>query len=229
MNRKALHTISYGLYILSSVKNDEEYNGQIANTVFQVTSEPPAIACCVNKENLTHEFINDSGVFAASVLSKEAPMSLIGTFGFRSGRDIDKFSDIDYVTKKTGAPIPTENVLSYIEAEVTRKIDLGSHTMFIGKVIDAEVLAEGEPMTYSYYHEVKGGTAPKAAPTHIEEEETQSEENVQKYRCTVCGYVYDPKKGDPDSGIEPGVSFEDLPEDWVCPVCGASKEKFEPV
>ena len=95
MNNRTLHKISYGLYIVSSKKGDK-LNGQIANTVFQITSEPPTIAVSINKGNLTHDYIAQSGVFTVSILSEQAPMELIGKFGFKSGRDIDKFAGIDY-------------------------------------------------------------------------------------------------------------------------------------
>ncbi|HDN85414.1 MAG TPA: rubredoxin [Candidatus Aerophobetes bacterium] len=82
-------------------------------------------------------------------------------------------------------------------------------------------------MTYAYYHEVKRGTSPSSAPTYIKEEKKKEKGKMIKYKCTVCGYIYDPEKGDPDSGIKPGTPFEELPDDWVCPVCGASKDAFE--
>ncbi len=228
MNPKTLHKISYGLYVISSKKADK-FNGQIANTVFQITSEPPTIAVSINKQNLTHEFIQESKVFAVSILSQETPMKFIGHFGFKSGRDIDKFKslDINHKVGMTGAPIVLENSIGYLEVEVIDSMDVGTHTVFIGKVIDAEITGDGEAMTYTYYHEVKRGTAPKTAPTYIKEESREEINKMEKYKCTVCGYIYDPEKGDPDSGIKPGTPFEKLPDDWVCPICGVGKDKFE--
>ena len=168
MDPKILHKISYGLYIISSV-NGDKFNGQIANTVFQITSDPPTIAVSINKDNFTHDFILDSKVFTVSILSTEAPMKFIGRFGFKCGRDIDKFEDMDYKPGKTGAPIVLENSIAYLEAKVINSLDVGTHTLFVGEVVDAQALKDGEPMTYSYYHEIKGGKAPKAAPTYIEE------------------------------------------------------------
>lgn len=225
MNLKALHQISYGLYVIGSRKGDQ-LNGQIANTVIQVCSEPPTISVCINKGNLTHEFIKDSGVFTASVLSQDTPLSFIGHFGFKSGRDIDKFEGVNYKAGDTQAPIVIDYTLSYLEAKVVTEVNAGTHTCFIGEVVGAEVLGEGEPMTYAYYHQVKRGTTPKTAPSYIEERKETTPE-VVKYKCTVCGYVYDPEKGDPESNIAPGTPFEDVPNDWVCPVCGASKDEFE--
>lgn len=166
MDPKILHKISYGLYIISSV-NGDKFNGQIANTVFQITSDPPTIAVSINKDNFTHDFILDSKVFTVSILSTEAPMKFIGRFGFKCGRDIDKFEDMDYKPGKTGAPIVLENSIAYLEAKVINSLDVGTHTLFVGEVVDAQALKDGEPMTYSYYHEIKGGKAPKAAPTYI--------------------------------------------------------------
>ncbi len=228
MNIKTLYKVSYGLYVVGSVKN-EKYNGQIANTVFQITSEPPTIAVSINKSNLTHEFIKESKVFAVSILSKETPMRFIGHFGFKSGRDTDKFKDVKYKSGITGAPVVLEYTIAYLETEVTNMVDVGTHTIFIGKVVDAEILGTGEPMTYAYYHEVKKGKSPKTAPTYIKEENKKETKGVKKYRCKVCGYVYDPEKGDPDSGIVPGTPFDKLPDDWVCPICGAGKEEFEEI
>ena len=227
MNRKALQKISYGLYIICS-KKDEKYNGQIANSVFQVTSDPPTIAVSINKNNLTHDFIANSKVFTMSILCEKAPMTYIGTFGYKSGKDIDKFKDIKYRIGKTGVPIVLDNALAYIEAECIEQISVGTNTIFIGKIIDADVLSEDRCMTYEYYHIVKGGKSPKNAPTYIENEKTKKKEvkKMDKYVCDVCGYIYDPEKGDPDHGVEPGTSFDDVPDDWVCPVCGAGKESF---
>ncbi len=227
MDLTAFFKLSYGLYVVSS-KKGEKLNGQIANAVFQVTAEPPLIAISINKQNLTCEFINDSKVFSISVLSKETPMQFIGKFGFKSGREIDKFSDIKFKIGKTGAPIATENAIAYFEANVVKTIDTGStHTIFIGEIVDAGNIEKGEPMTYAYYHEIKRGKSPKTAPTYIKEEKKKEDNKVKKYVCTVCGYVYDPEVGDPDNGIAPGTSFEELPEDWVCPVCGVGKDSFE--
>ena len=225
-NLKALHKICYGLYVISSVRN-EKLNGQIANTVFQITSTPATIAVSINKQNLTHEFIKESKVFTVSVLAKEASMKFIGHFGFKSGREIDKFSEVNYKLGVTGAPIVLEYSIAYLEAEVVSTVDVGTHTIFIGTIVDADILNEGEPMTYAYYHTVKKGKSPKTAPTYIEEKNQKEENKMKKYRCAVCGYIYDPEKGDPDSGVNPGTPFEQLPDDWVCPVCGVEKTEFE--
>ena len=225
MNLKALHMISYGLYVIGSRKGDR-LNGQIANTVIQVSSQPPLISVCINKENLTHEYIRSSGAFSVSVLSQDTPLSFIGHFGFKSGRDIDKFEGVNYKIGETQAPIVLDHALAYMEAKVTQEVDAGTHTDFIGDLVAAEVLREGEPMTYAYYHQVKRGTTPKTAPSYVEERK-EAAPKMAKYECSVCGYVYDPEVGDPDGDIPPGTPFEKLPEDWVCPVCGASKDEFE--
>jgi flavin reductase (DIM6/NTAB) family NADH-FMN oxidoreductase RutF/rubredoxin len=225
MDSSALHTIGYGLYIIGS-RNLKRLNGQVANTLFQVTAEPPAIAVAINKSNLTHEFIKESRVFTASVLAKETPLAFIGHFGFKSGREIDKLKGFNYILGETGAPIVTDHALAFMEAKVKQKLDVGTHTIFVGELTGAEVLAEGDPMTYAYYHLVKRGTTPRTAPTyHKEKEEVTTK--MDKYQCTVCGYIYDPEQGDPDGGIAPGTPFEKIPDDWVCPVCGAEKSQFE--
>jgi rubredoxin len=114
-----------------------------------------------------------------------------------------------------------------LECEVLSSTDVGTHTIFIGKVVDCEVLSDADPMTYAYYHQTKGGKSPKTAPTYVKEEKAPAAATGEKYKCKVCGYVYDPENGDPDSGITAGTKFEDLPDDWVCPVCSAPKSEFE--
>ena len=108
-------------------------------------------------------------------------------------------------------------------------MDVGTHTAFLGKIVDAQMIKEGEPLTYAYYHQVKSGKSPKNAPTYIPHEPVKRAADSARYRCTVCGYIYDPDQGDPGAGIKPGTSFESLPEGWVCPVCGVGKDKFEKV
>lgn len=224
MDKAAFYKLSYGLYVVSSRK-DDLFNGQIANTTFQVSSEPPTIAVGINKQNLTHEYIQASGKFAVSAISKSVPMQFIGLLGFKCGRDINKFEKLNIRIGKTGVPIVLDHAVAYIEAEVVNEMDCGSHTIFVGRVRDCGILnADEEPMTYAYYHEVKRGKSPKTAPTY------QAPDNVEredKYACSVCGYVYDPVNGDPDSGVKPGTKFTDLPADWMCPICGADKSKFE--
>ena len=231
MDLKTLHKVSYGLYIITSTNNDK-INGQIANVLFQITSEPARVAISINKQNLTQEYIKKSKVFAASILSVNAPMTLIGNFGFKSGRDIDKFKDINYNIGKTKSPIVTDGSLAFVEGKIIDSIECGTHTIFIGEVVNAEILSDDKPMTYEYYHKVKGGVSPKTAPTYmksIDETVKKEEEKMDKYVCKVCDYVYDPEKGDPDNGIDPGTKFEDIPDDWVCPVCGVGKDLFEKV
>ena len=165
MDPKTLHKIPYGIYIISSRK-DDKLNGQIANAIFQVTAEPPTVAVSINKQNLTHEYIDYSKVFSASILYKNTPMPFIGTFGFKSGRTIDKFKNVNYKIGKTQAPIVLDHTLAYFEARVIDKLSIGTHTIFVGKIEDAEVLTNEPTMTYEYYHEVKGGVSPKTAPTY---------------------------------------------------------------
>lgn len=182
----------------------------------------------MNKQNLTNSFISESKVFTVSILSQDTPLSFIGSFGFRSGRDVDKFQAVDYKVGRTGTPIVLDNALAYLEAEVINQMDIGTHNMFIGEVVAADVLEEGEPMSYAYYHQVKRGSTSKTAPLYIEDKK-EAVSKMEKYRCTVCGYIYDPEKGDPEGNIKPGTPFEKLPDSWVCPVCGASKDQFEKV
>lgn len=164
LDSRVFRDLSYGLYIVTS-KHAGKINGQIVNTVIQVTSDPPRVAVIINKKNLTHEYIMGSGVFAAMVLDEKVPMVFLGPFGFRSGRDIDKFEKAVFKTEDTGAPIITENTLSMLEAEVFESIDLGTHTIFVSDVLNSEVLNQGVPLTYRYYHENLKGKTPPNAPS----------------------------------------------------------------
>jgi flavin reductase (DIM6/NTAB) family NADH-FMN oxidoreductase RutF/rubredoxin len=228
MNRAALHHISYGLYIVTSGQ-DGKFNGQIANSIIQTTSKPATLAICINKENYTHELIQSSRKFTVSIVSEAAPMTFIGLFGFKSGRAVDKLKDVKTKPGVTGVPIVLDHSIGFIEAEVEGELDCGTHTIFVGKVVEADLTGPGEPMTYAYYQNVKGGKSPKTAPT-FDQDAAATKPKVPataRYVCSVCGYVYDPAKGDPDSGIAPGTRFEDIPDSWTCPVCGAEKAKFE--
>jgi len=228
MDPTTLHKISYGLYVVCST-NGQKNNGQIANALIQITSKPQTIAISINKQNLTHEYIKKSKLFTLSILSEETPLKFIGKFGFKSGRDLDKFTNTKVTMSKTNVPIVLDYSLAYIEAKTINSLDVGTHTIFIGNVTDADNLSKGKPMTYEYYHKVKGGYSPKTAPTYssmVDKKQQKEENTMEKFVCDVCGYIYDPKKGDPDNGIKPGTKFEDIPTDWVCPVCGAGKDQF---
>ena len=233
MDLKALYRISYGLYVVSSIKGGK-LNGQIANTIFQITSEPPTLAVSINHTNLTWEYIKESRVFAASILSQETPLNFIGTFGFKSGRDINKLEGVNYKIGTTGAPVVLDNAVAFLEANVVGELDCGTHTIFLGRLADAGVLTEKPAMTYDYYREIKKGVTPKTAPSYVDLKKeapaaapappTQAQQ--AKYKCDVCGWIYDPAVEDPDGGIKPGTPFEAIPNNWVCPVCGADKSQF---
>ena len=229
-NPQCLYNLTYGLYVVTACADGKD-NGQIANTVFQVTADPARIAVALNKENLTHEYVSRGGVFGVSVLAEETPMTFIGLFGFKSGRGVDKLARVEHKKGASGCPLVTENALVVMEARVVSSLDVGTHTIFVGDVVAGEVLRDGEPLTYAYYRDTKKGKAPKTAPTYHgpppAAAKERSDVKMDKYVCQVCGYVYDPAKGDPDNGVEPGTVFEELPDDWVCPVCGATKDLFE--
>lgn len=161
---KALFSMTYGMYIVST-EFEGKKNGQIANTVMQITSDPISIATCLNKVNYTEELIHKSGVLTFSVLEQAVPMTFIGQFGFKCGRDLDKFQGVNYITGTTGAPMITDWSLSVIEARVEKTVDMPTHTLFICRVVGAKWLKEGMPLTYADYHLVKKGKSPKSAPT----------------------------------------------------------------
>ena len=230
MTTEAFFKITYGLYIISAGSGDKK-SGYIANTAFQVTSQPPQIAIACNKDNYTSNLIKESKAFSISILKQETTSELIGLFGYKSGKDVDKFVSTTHITGSTGTPIVTADTIAWFECRLVNQFDVGTHIIYIGEIIDNDLLTtDGEPLTYDYYRNVKKGKAPKNAPTYISEVVVEaSEKSISggaKYQCLVCDHIYDPAEGDPDGGIAPGTAFEDIPDDWVCPVCGAEKSDF---
>lgn len=206
MDPKAFHSLSYGVYIVSTWDNGRP-TGCTANCAVQVTSSPATVLVSINKDNYTNRCIADCGHFAVSVLSEKSDPAIIGAFGFRSGKDTDKFDGMPYAVKDA-MPVITDGC-AYIACKVIGSMDSPTHTVFLGEVIGAEVLGSDPPMTYAYYHTVIKGKTAKNAPTYQPEEETPT----GKYVCSVCGYVYE---GD----------FGALPENWTCPICGQPKSVF---
>ncbi|MDD4003901.1 MAG: flavin reductase family protein [Elusimicrobiaceae bacterium] len=162
---KSLCDMTYGLYIVSS-RDGDRLNGQIVNTAFQVTAEPARIAVGINRKNLTHDYITRTGRYTLAALAQSAPMTFIGLFGFRSGRDTDKFAVAGHGKTASGLPVPKEHTLSVLEVLVEKTVELDTHTLFIGTIAGAEKIAEGEPLTYSYYHNVLKGKTQKNATTY---------------------------------------------------------------
>ena len=228
MDITPVFTLSYGLYTIGS-RSGDRVNAQIANAVFQVTADPVRITVAINREELTNEFIKDSGYLSIGVLSQDADLSFIGHFGFKSGRDIDKFDTIEYITTPAGCPCPKKNTVACIELKIESSVEVGTHTLFVGELTDCSLIGNGVPMTYAYYREVLCGKTPPTAPSFKADgtaDKQKEDKAMKKYVCSVCGYVYDPEVGDPDGGIAAGTAFTDIPEDWVCPVCGVGKDQF---
>lgn len=209
MNTKAFRNFSYGVYVVSVWDNGRP-TGCVANSAMQITSSPATIAVSINRDNYTNGCIKELKKFAISILGENSAPSIIGTFGFQSGKDADKFDGVNYSVKEY-MPV-LDDACAYVTCEVIDTMETDTHTVFLGKVTDADMISEDTPMTYAYYHNVIKGKSPKNAPTYIPEEQAASED---KYVCDVCGYVYD---GD--------VPFDELPDDWVCPVCKQPKSKF---
>ena len=214
INPFAFRKLSYGVYIISTL-DGERPTGCTANSAMQITSEPASVAVSINHDNFTNSCIQKTGKFAVSILSEESDPKLIGTFGFQSGKDNDKFASVEYKTKE-GLPI-VKDACAYMVCEVIDKLETETHTVFLGRVLDADLLKDGEAMTYAYYHNVIKGKSPKNAPTYIKEE-AEEKPAAAKYVCGICGYVYD--------GETP---FEELPDDYHCPVCGQPKSVFKKV
>ena len=205
MDKKAMNKLSYGLFVLTAKEADKD-NGCIINTAIQAASEPNQVSICVNKLNHTHDMIQRTGEFTVSILSQNASFDLFKRFGFQTGREVDKFADFTACARgANGIYYINEGTNAYISVKVTKTEDLGSHTMFIGTVIDMEVLSGVPSVTYEYYlNNIK--PKPQAVGT--------TEEGQNVWRCTICGYEY---------------VGEELPEDFVCPLCKHPASDFEKI
>lgn len=212
MNKNAFRSLSYGVYIISTL-DGERAIGCVANSVMQITSSPATIAVSMNHDNYTNSCIKNSGKFAVSILTEESDPELIGRFGFQSGKEVNKFDGIEAITKEEISVI--SDACGYIVCKVIDQMETETHTVFLGEVLDADVLKNEEPMTYAYYHKVVKGKSPKNAPTYIPEEKEEKAEE-EKWVCGICGYVYD--------GETP---FEELGEDFKCPICKQPKDVFK--
>lgn len=210
INNNAFRSMSYGVYVISTLDGDRP-TGCIANSAMQITSEPATIAVSMNHDNYTNDCIGKTGKFAISILSEQSDAGLIGTFGFQSGKDVDKFDGVERFVKEDISIVA--DACGYIVCKVIDKMETSTHTVFLGEVIDADVLKEEDAMTYAYYHKVVKGKSPKNAPTYIAEET-----KPEKWVCGICGYEYDG-----------AVPFEELPDDFVCPLCKQPKSVFQKV
>lgn len=203
MDKKALYSLSYGVFMLST-KAGEKVNGCITNTCMQVANSPVRVAISVLNQNYTCDLIKESGVFALSMLDETTTFETIKHFGFQSGRDVEKFADIQPPVDKNGIPYMGWQACAVISCKVVESQDLGSHTLFIAEVEDGKVLSEHAPLTYADYQcKVKPKPEKKA-----------EDKKIVGWRCKICNYVYE--------GSE-------LPADYNCPLCGHGPEDFEPI
>ncbi len=202
MNPNAMFQISYGLYVLTS-KDGERDSGCITNTVMQVTAEPTQVAFAINKSNFTHDLVAASREFSASVISEEANFSLFQRFGFQSGRNTDKFDGFAaFRHAPNGTAIIEEGTNAYLSGSVEKQIDLGTHSLFVARVTDMDILTKTPSATYNFY---QAHIKPRpAAPKHPK--------GTVLWRCKVCGYE---------------VVADTLPDDFVCPVCKHPASDFE--
>lgn len=166
MNNNVFRNLSYGMYIISTM-DDGRATGCTANSAMQITSSPATIAVSINHDNYTNKCIKESGKFAVSILSENSKPLLIGTFGFSSGRDTNKFQDVDFKIVE-GMPVIMDSC-GYVVCKVINTMETETHTVFLGEVVEGDVLKNEPPMTYAYYHNVIKGTSPKNAPTYISE------------------------------------------------------------
>ncbi len=202
MDVKALFNIDCGLYILTAAEGTKD-NGCIINTVMQVTNTPNRIAVAVNKANLTHDMIKNTGVFNVSVLTEDTPFGIFEHFGFQSGRDVNKFENYGAVGRSSNGVLYVKSITNaYISGRVENIIDLDTHSLFIAEVTDCVVLSDERSVNYTYYQK---NIKPKP-------EAKKPENGKKRYVCKVCGYIYE---GD------------ELPPDYICPLCKHGAEDFE--
>ena len=200
----ALFTLSYGLYVLTAREGDRDL-GCIVNTVTQLTENPTRIAVSVNKQNFTNEVIQRTGVFNVSVLTEAAPMDLFRHFGFQSGRDVDKFAGRTDPVSENGLRYIGGPANALISGKVEQAIDCGTHMLYIALVTEARKLSDAPSMTYAYYF---ANVKPKPQPKPAQEKPRRG------FVCRICGYFYE---GD------------ELPADFICPLCKHGAADFEPV
>ena len=205
INEKALNNISYGLFVLSARQGDKD-NGCIINTAQQVTVFPLKITVTVNKSNYTCDMIKATGQFNLSVLSEKATFDIFTQYGFKSGRDTDKVENNSPGTEN-GITYVQDIANTVISAKTVDEVDLGSHIMFIAEVTETLTLNDIPSVTYAYYH------------ANIKPKPQAEKGSGKKWICTICGFIYDDSKEK--------VPFEELPEDWTCPLCNHPKSDFE--
>ncbi|MEE3392914.1 MAG: flavin reductase [Lachnospiraceae bacterium] len=207
MNNSAMYKLTYGLFVLT-VNDGSKANGCIVNTVMQQTSEPNRVSVTVNKHNLSEEVLEKTGEAVVSFIDESADFELFKHFGFQSGRNVNKFEGFSSCKEASnGVPYITKGCNGYLVLKVAEKKDLGSHMFFLCDVIDGDVLSDKPSMTYAFYH---ANVKPKP------EKKTESKGKV--WVCRICGYEYDDSKEK--------VPFEELPDDWECPICGHGKADF---
>lgn len=216
MKPDILSSLSYGMYAIG-VKDDKKVSACIVNTVIQVSNEPNIVTVSMNHNNYSHDCIEKNGLFTVSVLSENTSGTVIGALGFSSGRDADKLKNVRYRVLSEGVPIIEENICCWFLCRVTGHIETPTHTLYLAQVIAGSDKWSGKPMTYDYYHRVIKGRAPKNAPTYREIPDASEKNDIESWVCTICGYVYS----------DPYVPFEELPDDWTCPICGAPKSAFK--
>ena len=217
--KTSIRQIIYGMFVITTESKDK-INGQAANTVFQLTSEPNQIAVCLNKSNYTTELVLESKKLIVNVIGQDS-FETIANFGFSSGRDRNKFEKIKYDTLN-GMPALTTDALSGMVCNVSSMTDVGTHWLMVCSIDDAFVNKDKKdvlPLSYSDFRILKSGKKLPSMEVHKKEEETVKNEGGDKYICTVCGYIHDPAKE--------GIEFKDLPDDYTCPLCGAPKSDFE--
>lgn len=207
-----LFKIVYGLHIVSA--KDDKDNACVINTLMQQSSDPVKLSITVNKANLTHDMILKTKKCAVAVLGEDVKFDTIKAFGLTAGRDVkNKFEGIETVQTKYNLLLPKDGVIGYFVLDIIETVDVGSHTIFIGTIAEKIGLTEGKPATYDYYRD---NIKPKRQIVKAE----------NMWECRICSYVYDPAKGDPTANIKEGTTFEELPSDWVCPICKHGKEDF---
>lgn len=213
MELSALFKLSYGLFIVGT-EYEGKRNACVINTAAQATAEPVRMIVTMLKSDYTASLIEKKGSMTISVMSVHTPLTLIQDFGTRSGRDCDKFENYPCSTDASGNPYLTDTMTAVMSLRVEQTIDLETHLLFVCMVEDAWNLSDEKPMTYADYRILKNGGSIGGSVSAQEEASPAS----KKYVCTVCHYEYNGE-----------IPFEELPDDYVCPVCGVGKDMFEAV
>ena len=220
MKAEVLRNLTYGVFAVGVKDLKGKPSASIVTSVMQVAGMTQAgsalVAISLNKGSFTCDCIEKTGVFSISVLSQETPATVIGALGYVSGKRTDKLENVRHKVLMEGVPVIREKTCCWFLCQVKERLEIRGQRLFVAEIVAGSEEASGTPMTFSYYSSVLGGTEPLRSPLYLPPELTTDSTGGDSFICSVCGYVYS----------DPSFGFEELPADWVCPICKMPKKAF---